>query len=75
MRAVAPIFLALLAGIAALPAAACEREQAQQSSHSTVTAFLAQHTWAAKSIPIQRLVACKADGAPCAADADCCSGA
>ena len=75
MRAVSPIFLALLVGVAALPAAACERELAEQSSHRTVVAFLPEHGWATKSTPLRQLVACKAAGAPCTADADCCSGA
>jgi len=75
MRAVSPIFLALLVGFAALPAAACEHELAEQSPHSTVTAFMPEHGGAAKSTPLWQLVACKPNGATCTADADCCSGA
>ena len=67
-------FSAILIGIATLPAAACELEQAV-ASHPTLIAFLAEHGRANASTPLRRLVACKADGAPCAADADCCSGA
>ena len=67
-------FFVILLGIATLPAAACELEQAI-ASHPTVIAFLAEHGRANASTPLRRLVACKADGAACAADADCCSGA
>jgi hypothetical protein len=58
-----------LIGIAALPAAACELEQAL-ASHPTVIAFLAEHGRANASTPLRQLVACTADGAACAADAD-----
>ena len=65
---VPPMFsFALLIGIAALPATA--------ASHRTVTAFLTEHGRAATSTPLPQLVACKADGSACAADAECCSGA
>jgi hypothetical protein len=67
-------FFAILIGIPTLPAAACELEQAA-ASHPTVIAFLAEHGRATASTPLPRLVACKADGAACAADAECCSGA
>ena len=67
-------FFAILIGIATLPAAACELAQAV-ASHPTVTALLAEHGRANASTPLRRLVACKADGAACTADADCCSGA
>jgi hypothetical protein len=68
-------FFAILIGIAILPAAACELEQAAAASHPTVIAFLAEHNRANASTPLRQLVACKADGAACAADAECCSGA
>jgi hypothetical protein len=72
---VPPMFsFALLIGIAALPATACELEQ-KAASHRTVTAFLTEHGRAATSTPLPQLVACKADGSACAADAECCSGA
>jgi hypothetical protein len=74
-RVISPIFLALLVGVVALPAAACERELAEQSPHSTVTAFTPEHSAATKSTPGWRLAACKPNGATCTADADCCSGA
>jgi len=73
MHAFLPVFLALLVGIAVLPAAACELEQ-RATSHRTVTAFLTQHGSATPST-LRRPVACKADGSACAADAECCSGA
>jgi hypothetical protein len=62
---------AILVGIATLPAAACELEQAI-ASHPTVIAFLAEHGRAANSTPLPPLVACKADGSGSAADAECC---
>ena len=74
LHGVSPMLLILLVGIAVLPAAACELEQ-KAASHRTVTAFLTQHASAAASTPLTRLVACKADGSACAADAECCSGA
>jgi len=75
MRAVLAIFLALFVGIAALPAVACELGQSERASYPTVTAFLAEHGRAAKSAPSRQLVACQANGGPCSADSDCCSGA
>jgi len=75
MRAVSPFFLALLVGIAALPAAACELQQAEHFSPRTATAFLAQHDPAVKFTPLRQLVACKPEGGTCTSDADCCSGA
>jgi hypothetical protein len=63
------MLLILFVGIAVLPAAACELEQ-KAASHRTVTAFLTQHASAAASTPLTRLVACKADGSACAADAE-----
>jgi hypothetical protein len=62
---------ALLIGIAASPVAA--RELEQKASYRTVTAFLTEHGRAATSTPRPQLVACKADGSACAADAECCS--
>ena len=73
MQAISPIFLAFLIGFAALPAAARERELAEQSPHSTVTAFSPEHGAATKSTPVWRLAACKPNGATCTADAECCS--
>jgi len=73
MRIVSSIFLALFVGIAASQAVAGETDQAQRASHRTVAAFLAGHDWA-RSGPSRQLVACKPDGAPCSANADCCSG-
>jgi|SRR6516165_5393036 hypothetical protein len=67
-------FSAILIGIATLPAAACELEQAA-ASHPTVIAFSAEHGRANASTPLRKLVACKADGAAWMADADCCSSA
>jgi hypothetical protein len=85
MRVISSIFSALLAATAALPATAgerdgivallappCEPEQARQASGSTTAAFLAEHGWALA--PSRPLANCKPDGAPCSADADCCSG-
>ena len=74
MQAV-PLMLsfALLIGIGASPIAACELEQ-KAASHRTVTAFLTEHGRAATSTPLPELVACKADGSACVADAECCSG-
>ena len=63
---------ALLIGIAASPVTACELEQ-EAASHRAVMAFLTERGRAATSTP--QLVACKADGSACAADAECCSGA
>ncbi len=75
MHTVLPmLYFALLIGITASPAAACELEQ-KAASHRTVMAFLTDHNRAATSTPVPRLVACKADGSPCAEDAECCSGA
>ena len=74
LHGVSPMLVILFVGIAVLPAAACELEQ-KAASHRTVTAFLTQHASAAASTPLTRLVACKADGSACAADAECCSGA
>ena len=74
MHAVPPMLsFALLIGIAASPVTACELEQ-KAASHRTVTAFLTEHGRAATSTPLPQLVACKADGSACAADAECCSG-
>ena len=75
MQAV-PLMLsfALLIGSGASPIAACELEQ-KAASHRTVMAFLTGHYREATSTPVPRLVACKADGSPCAEDAECCSGA
>ena len=73
MRAVLPMFFALLVGVAVLPAAACELEQ-KAASHRTVTAFLTRQG-RATAPALSRAVACKADGSACAADAECCSGA
>jgi hypothetical protein len=72
-HAVLPIFFALLVGITVLPAAAFELKQ-NAASHRTVMAFLTLPRGATAST-IPRPVACKADGAACAADAECCSGA
>jgi hypothetical protein len=75
MHAVPPMLsFALLIGIAVSPVTACELEQ-KATSHRTVTAFLTEHGRAATSTPLPQLVACKADGSACAADAECCSGA
>jgi hypothetical protein len=74
MCAFVPTFFAIFIGIATLPAAACELKRAT-ALHPTVMAFLAGHSRATASTPLPRLVACKADGAACAADAECCSGA
>lgn len=87
MRVISAIFLALLVGvggspavacelvgIVGLPAVACELEQAQWAWHRTDTAFLTEHDGAVRSTPRRQLVDCKADGAPCSADTDCCSG-
>jgi len=73
MYAAMPTIVTLLIGIAALPGAACELEQ-KTTSHRTVIAFLTEHSRAAISTPLPRLVACKADGSACAEDAECCSG-
>jgi hypothetical protein len=73
-RQLAKVSFALLIGIAASPVTACELEQ-KAASHRTVTAFLTEHGRAATSTPLPQLVACKADGSACAADAECCSGA
>jgi hypothetical protein len=73
IHAVLPVFFALLVGIAVFPAAASELEQ-KAASYRTVTAFLTQQGRATAST-FPRLVACKADGTACAADAECCSGA
>jgi hypothetical protein len=71
MHAVPPMLsFALLIGIAASPVTACELEQ-KAASHRTVTAFLTEHGRAATSTPLPQLVACKADGSACAADAEC----
>jgi hypothetical protein len=72
MHAVMLILVTLLTGIAALPGAACELEQT--ASHRTVIAFLTEHSRAAISTPLPQLIACKADGSPCAEDGECCSG-
>jgi hypothetical protein len=64
---------ALLIGVAASPVSACELEQ-RAALHRTVTAFLTEHGRAANSTPLPQLVACKANGSGCAADAECCSG-
>jgi hypothetical protein len=72
-HSVLPMFLALLVGIAVLPAAAFEHKQ-NAASHRTVTAFLTQHGGATPSTH-PRSVACKADGSACVADTECCSGA
>ena len=74
-RVISPIFLALLVGVFALPAAACERELVEQFPNSTVTAFLPERGAPAKSTPLWQLAACKPNGATCTADAECCSGA
>jgi hypothetical protein len=74
-RVISLIFLALLVGVGALPAAACERELVEQAPHSTVTGLLPEHDGAINSTPLWRLAACKPNGATCTADADCCSGA
>jgi len=75
MNAVLPVLsFALLIGIAASPVIACELEQ-KAAAHRTVTALLTEHGQAANSTPLPQLVACKADGSACAADAECCSGA
>ena len=75
IHSVPPMFsFALLIGIAASPVTACELEQ-EAASHRTVTAFLTEHGRAATFTPLPQLVACKADGSACAADAECCSGA
>ncbi len=71
MRTVLPILVTLIAGTAYFPAVACELHQA--ASHPTVTALLVDHGATAQATPIPRLAACKGDGAPCTADADCCS--
>ena len=72
---VSPMFsFALLIGIAALPVTACKLEQ-NAASHRAVTAFLTERGRAPTSTPLPQLVACKADGSACAADAECCSGA
>ena len=68
-----PIFFALLIGSAALPARGCELEQTA-ASHRMVTAFLTEHSRAASSTPLPRLIACTADGSACKADDECCSG-
>jgi hypothetical protein len=75
IHAVLPMLsFGLSIGTATLPAIACELEQ-KAASHRTVMAFLTGHYREATSTPVPRLVACKADGSPCAEDAECCSGA
>lgn len=74
-RVISPIFLALLVAVGILPAAAGERDQAEQSLRQTATTSLPDLSWAPKVTPTWQLAACKADGAACTADADCCSGA
>jgi hypothetical protein len=70
LYAVLPIFFALLIGSAALPACACELEQTA-ASHRTVTAFLTEHSRAAISTQLPRLIACKGDGSACTANDEC----
>ena len=72
-HAVLPIFFAVLIGSATLSASACELEQTA-ASHRMVTAFLTEHSRAAISTQLPRLIACKADGSACKADDECCSG-
>jgi hypothetical protein len=68
---VPPMFsFALLIGIAALPATACELEQ-KAASHRTVTANCGSAVEvAARPCSVKNVVACKADGSGCAADAE-----
>lgn len=74
MHAVLPMLsFALLIGIAARPVTAYELEP-KAAPHRTVMAFLTEHGRTANSTPLPQLVACKADGSACAADAECCSG-
>jgi hypothetical protein len=73
LYAILPIFFALLIGSATLPANGCELEQTA-ASHRVVTAFLTEHSRAAISTQLPRLIACKADGSACKADDECCSG-
>jgi hypothetical protein len=73
IHAVLLMSFALLIGSATLPATACELEQTA-ASHRMVTAFLTEHSRAAISTPLPRLIACKADGSACTADDECCSG-
>ena len=49
-------------------------ETLHRNGLTAVTAFLTEHGRAASSTPLPQLVACKADGSACAADAECCSG-
>jgi hypothetical protein len=73
MRAMAPAFVALVLGFAALPAAACDQDQ--QVSNRSVLAFLSGRGVPAQSLPGRQLAACKEDGSTCKSDSDCCSGA
>lgn len=71
--AIAAVVLAVLLGYAAAPAAACELQNTEASARSSVVAFLnGQPT--NRSVPGVELAACKAEGAPCTDDSECCSG-
>ena len=73
VRVVAAIFLAVFLGVAAVPAGAGEADPAQAESPRSFVAFMSGQR-ITKIVPERELAACKADGATCTADSDCCSG-
>jgi hypothetical protein len=73
MRTMIVVLLALFLGGAALPTTAGELCPTQASKVS-VMAFLSEHGLRVRGASNLRLAACKAEGAKCDTDADCCSG-
>ena len=74
MRTMIVVLLALFVGGAALPTTAGELCPSTQASKVSVMAFLSEHGLRVRGASNLRLAACKAEGAKCDADADCCSG-
>ena len=74
MRTMTVVLLAVFVGGAALPAAAGGLCPARQASNASVMAFLSEHGPAGGAASKLQLAACKAEGAKCSTDADCCSG-
>ncbi|MBN9509777.1 MAG: hypothetical protein J0I21_11795 [Alphaproteobacteria bacterium] len=72
--AIAATMLACLLGFAAAPAVACELHNTQAAATPSVVAFLTAQP-ANRSRAGVTLAACKADGAVCTDDSQCCSGA
>jgi hypothetical protein len=71
--AIASFALGLLLGVAAAPAIACELHNTEAAATTSVVALLSGQP-VNRSLAGVEPAACKADGAVCTDDSECCSG-